>query len=310
MLEYTRRTRTVVPLALAALSLALGACGRDERNPLRDSGLAADSALNRDLQLAGGDTAAQPQLQDVPATPPPSAEPASTPPPTRTAPRTTAPRTTTPRSTASRPAPAPPRETTTPSGNVMTRNTGTEGTAARGTGGAVGSIPAGSVLSLASNGKVCTNTNQVGDVFTAELTDGVTGSNGASLPRGSVVTLRVTRLERSDNIRDPIRMEFDVVSVKVNGVSYPLDGAVTAATVTEVNDQPKNKDVQKVVGGAVVGAIAGQILGKNTKSTVIGAATGAAAGAAVAKATANRAGCVNQGASISVKLNAPVQVKV
>ena len=34
-----------------------------------DTSLARDSALNRDLELANRDTAVQPQLQDVPATP-------------------------------------------------------------------------------------------------------------------------------------------------------------------------------------------------------------------------------------------------
>src|SRR5688572_12322026 len=52
------------PLALA-LALAVGACAGDDS--ASDSALATDSALNADLELAGQDTAAQPQLSDVPA---------------------------------------------------------------------------------------------------------------------------------------------------------------------------------------------------------------------------------------------------
>ncbi|MDB4886298.1 MAG: hypothetical protein JWN79_1736, partial [Gemmatimonadetes bacterium] len=53
------------PLALAATFL-LGACTvKDSKS---DSTLARDTALNRDLALAGQDSLAQPQLRDVPAT--------------------------------------------------------------------------------------------------------------------------------------------------------------------------------------------------------------------------------------------------
>jgi hypothetical protein len=80
--------------------------------------------------------------------------------------------------------------------------------------------------------------------------------------------------------------------------------------VTKIRDEPKGKDVQKVAIGAAAGAIAGRILGKSTKATVIGGAAGAAAGAGVAVATANYQGCINQGASIVVRLDAPLQLTV
>lgn len=303
MFEYTRGPRSVV--ALAALSLLIAACGGDRDNPLRDSALASDSALNRDLELAGADTGLQPQLQDVPAGD--TAAPAATTPapaPRRTA---TRPTTTTRQPTTRQPATTTPRETTTPSGNVVTRNP-SGGTAATG-GGAVGTIAAGTQLTLASNARVCTNTRQVGDTFTADVTEAVTGTNGAQIPAGAKVTLRITRLKRSENVRDPIQMEFEVVSVAFGGRSYSLDGRVEYADVERVRNQPKEKDVQKVVGGAVIGAIAGQVLGKDTKSTVTGAAAGAAAGAATAAATANYEGCVGEGKTLRIALTSAVQVR-
>ena len=105
-------------------------------------------------------------------------------------------------------------------------------------------------------------------------------------------------------------MGFRVVSVTFGGRTYPIDATTTYANVDRVRNQPKSKDVQKVVGGAVLGAIAGQILGKNTKSTIIGAAAGAAGGAATAAATANYEGCVPDGGSIAVSLTSPLQVRV
>ena len=55
-----------LPLVVGALVLA-AACGGDRS--ATDSALAVDSALNSDLALAGMDTAAQPQLTDVPVEP-------------------------------------------------------------------------------------------------------------------------------------------------------------------------------------------------------------------------------------------------
>jgi outer membrane lipoprotein SlyB len=120
------------------------------------------------------------------------------------------------------------------------------------------------------------------------------------------VTLTVTKLNRSENVNDPIEMEFSVDQVSFGGKSYSLSGSSIASgslPVERVRNQPKSKDVQKVVGGAAIGAIAGQILGKNTKSTVVGAAAGAAAGAATAAATANYEGCVRAGGNFVVRLS-------
>jgi hypothetical protein len=298
MTKYIRGIST--PLALAA-ALFLSACTVSEKKS--DSALAVDSALNKDLQLAGRDTAVQPALQDVPATPVAEAPPMTTP---RTTPATT-----------TKPKPAPPKPkpttpapttTTTASGNTETRNP--TGSAASNAGGSVGTIASGTSLSLRSNERVCTNTHKVGSTFSATLANSVTGSNGATIPAGATVSLEVTSLKRSENATDKIVMEFAVNSLSYGGQRYPVSATVADAQVDRVRNQPQSKDVQKVVGGAVIGAIAGQILGKSTKSTIIGAAAGAAGGAGVAAGTANYEGCVPDGGNIVVTLNSPLQVKV
>lgn len=290
--------RFVAPLAFGAV-VALGACKADSSKQDTASALNRDtSALGRDLAMANrGDTAAQPQLKDVPANPPST----STPP--RTTPRTTE------RSTSTRPTSTsttrPKTPTTTASGNTVTHpSTGTANS-----GGSVGTIAAGTTLSLTPTANVCTNTNKVGDKVTMTTQNAVTGSNGAVIPAGSTVTLTVTNLKRSENSNDQIVMEFAVNSVNVGGRNYPLDASIESAPVTRVRNQPKSKDAQKVAIGAGIGAIAGQILGKNTKSTVIGGAVGAAAGAAAAAATANFEGCINSTSTVTIKLNSGAQIR-
>ena len=291
MVQYIPRFNASLALSCALL---IGAC-----TTKTDNNAAADSALNKDIQLANRDTAAQPALTDVPASSTVANAPATT------APRTTTRTTTTNRTTTRTPTTTTRTPTTsvTSSGNTVTRTSG--GAAAR-----VGTIPAGSTLQLASNSTVCTNTYKVGQRFNASVTNAVTGSNGAVIPSGATANVEVTELKRSENANDNVVMGFRVVSVTFGGHTYPVSATTTDAQVTKVKNQPKGKDVQKVIGGAAIGAIAGQILGRSTKATVIGAAAGGAAGAAAAAATANYEGCVNSGGRITATLNSSTQVNI
>lgn len=259
-------------LPAIALAISLAACG--------DKKETAEDALNRDLEMAAADSAAQPSLQDVAPTPEPAPAPAAKP---------------APRPTAPKPAPKP----TTTAGNKATSSSGES---------AMGTISAGTSLSLTSNARVCTNTNKVGDKVTASVAQTVSGSNGVVIPAGSPVTLEITQLKRSENVNDKIVMGFVVRSVSVNGRSYNMPATVTYAQVENVKEEAKGKNAKKVVTGAAAGAILGQVLGKDAKGTIIGAAAGAAAGAAGAAATANTEGCVPQGGSFTVSLSDAVQI--
>jgi len=282
MVQYIPRFSASLALSLA---LFAGACAK------KDDTAAADSALNKDIQLANGDTSAQPALTDVPAGT--AKTPGTTTTTTKTKTTTRKPTTTT----------RTPTTSVTSSGNTVTRNN--SGSAAK-----MGTIPAGATLSLASGSKICTNTNHVGDRFNASVTNAVVGSNGAVIPAGATATVEVTELKRSENVNDNVVMGFRVVSVNFGGHTYPVSATTQTADVTKVKNQPKGKDVQKVVGGAAIGAIAGQILGHSTKATIIGGAVGAAAGAGAAAATANYEGCVNSGSRITARLNSSTQVNI
>src|SRR5262245_12692147 len=119
--------RAVFPLVLGAV---FACSGRDADKAAADS---ADSA--RDVTVVPADTSTQPQLKDVPASPPASSpsRPKSNPP--RTNPPASQPAATTPP-----PAPAP-------------------------KGPSTGTIASGTALALTSGSKVCTNTNKIGDRF-------------------------------------------------------------------------------------------------------------------------------------------------
>ena len=290
--EYMQSVLPVMRRSLALVSaatfVALVGCGDGKSG---DSALTSDSSLGRDLAMAATDTNAQPKLQDVPTTPPPTEAPVVAAPATKPTPRPTP-----------RPAPKPVRPTPIPS----TSTTPAPTPAAAKT----GVIDAGTSLQFASNAKVCSNTTTVGEKFTAQLSQAVTGSNGVVIPAGATGTFEVTESKTAKNSNDATILKVRLVSVTFSGESYPVESTLQTASTDRVRSASRGTDAKKVAGGAVIGAIAGQIIGKNTKGTVIGAAAGAAAGTAAAAATADFDTCLNSGGTITVKLDTPVTVKV
>lgn len=284
MSQYIRKAA-----ALVVLAVFVACSGGQDDNALLD-----DTTLSRDLARVDADSAVQPELQDVPEekveTPP------ATPPRKQPAPKT--------QPKAKTPTPPPPAKDTavTASGNTIEKGTGVAEAPTSGV------IAAGSSLRLDAVDKVCTNTNKIGDRFTATVNQAVTGTNGVTIPSGANVTIEVTELKRSENTNDQIVMGFRVINVAFGGKTYPMEGDVQSAVIDRVRASSAGNDAKKVVGGAVAGAIIGQVLGKNRKGTLIGAAAGAAAGGAAAAATANYEGCVNPGADIVVNLTSPLTV--
>jgi hypothetical protein len=276
--KYTRIT--AVSLALATMTLA--ACSKSDSSSA-DS-LKNDSTLAANLALANKDTA-KPQLADT------ATGGGMTKAATKTRPKSTG----TTKKTASAPVKATPAPAPKPAAPAAPTS---------------GMVAAGTTIALASNSKVCTNTNQVNDNFTAVTTEAISGSNGVAIPAGSMVNFTITELKRSENARDAVRVGVRVNSIVVNGKTYPVEATVESADIEKIRDEPKSKDVQKVAIGAAAGAIAGKILGKSTKAAVIGGAAGAAAGAATAAATANYSGCIASGGSIVIKLTGPATVRV
>jgi hypothetical protein len=300
----TKLARTAAPVLLIAI-LTLASCKQGDRP---EDALAQDTSLARDLQLANADTAAQPQLKDVPVTVVPAETPTTQAPKVaqRQKPSEILTPNRNPRRVATTPKSAPQPVETAP---VTTSNGNTVGEGTTGSEHDIGTIATGSEIALYSGQRVCTNTYAVGDRFTASVAESVQGSNGVSIPAGATAVIELTSLKRSENANDNIQMEFTVRSIAFNGKTYPVSSTVTAAQVEKVRNGDASNDAKKVATGAVVGAVLGQIFGHHTKSTVIGAAGGAAAGAIVAGATGKYDGCVPNGGRISLRLNQAMVVQ-
>jgi uncharacterized protein YcfJ len=137
----------------------------------------------------------------------------------------------------------------------------------------------------------------------------VSGSNGIDIPSGATGTFEVTDAKTAKNSNDNTTLSVRLLSVTFGGRTYPVESTTQSASTSRVRSATKGDDAKKVAGGAIIGAIAGQVLGKNTKGTVIGAAAGAAAGTAAAAATANYDTCLNDGGTVTVRLDAPATIR-
>jgi hypothetical protein len=281
-------------LACATLA-ALSACS--DKSSRQSNGEPA-----REIQLAPS-SSAQPQLNDAP---PPAPAPAPVPPPRHVA-RAPVP----PPEVIVHKLPPPVPDTVVETPMPAPAAAAPVAAPAAPPAPTVGTVETGALIVVHPIARVCTNSFKAGDRFTALVSSQVNGSNGAIIPAGSSVVLKVVESTRSENSKDAGRLVFTPVSIRVGDQSYDLTGHVMAtAPLERVRTQSTGDQAKKVGAGAVIGALAGQLLGHNTRSTIAGGAIGAAAGAAVAAGTADYDLCVAPSALLSVGLDEPLRIRL
>jgi hypothetical protein len=274
--------------SLVVLSMfALAACREKAPAPV-------DSSLAQDLALAQN-AAVTPQFNDAPIGGNAAASAAKgAPAPNPAPPRAKAP--------APRPTPrrdSPPERVRREPQQTTPQPVATEPSPAPAPGPAAGIIGAGSKLAMNTNAQLCTVNLLPGDKVSATVTSGITGSNGAQIPAGSLVVLEVASVNRAEPVENT-RIEYRVYSIDVNGQSTAATGDVTQLGTLERMQSGSATDKQKVIGGAVAGAVLGRIFGKSTKATVIGAAAGAAAGTVAARRGGESDACLPKGSPMRV----------
>jgi len=167
-------------------------------------------------------------------------------------------------------------------------------------------IPAGTVLPLTLRTSVGSDTSRVEDAVRATLRRGVTIGGVEALPAGAAVIGHVTSAERSARVKGRATVAFRFTRVDVPG-----EGTANIRTGTVARTAPgtKKKDAATIGGGAVGGAIVGGILGGGDGAAK-GAAVGGAAGTGAVLATRGKEVRLAAGTPISVKLTAPLTVRV
>lgn len=144
-----------------------------------------------------------------------------------------------------------------------------------GTGRAQGSariVPSGTVLTLTSNARVCTNTYHPGDTFTGTVMDTVTSTGGGVVPGGALADFQVTEPTPSPDASRGRRIGIALDSLAIDGVRYPARARITSIVTRKVRSTPSDQtDIAPIGVGAEAADILGVILSHSDRSTVIGA---------------------------------------
>jgi hypothetical protein len=271
---------------LLALPLALlPACS--DREP--DRAALAEDELDRELDLALGADSAPAVFQDTALGEVPEPEPeqpqAAPPPAARQPQRTPAPARVPERQPDPQPEAREPRS-------------------------ALATAAVGTTFAVALNETLSTETNRVGDAFSATLREAIRSADGqVVVPAGAVVRGRLTQVDKSGHVGETGVIALAFESVSFDGRSLPLTGTVVKANPQRKNRSSTQSQVGKAAAGAAAGAVLGRVIGKDTKGTIAGAVIGAAAGTAIAMGTADVDVVLPAGSDLVIRLDEPLEVR-
>jgi hypothetical protein len=168
-------------------------------------------------------------------------------------------------------------------------------------------IPAGTILNVALDTAVGSDTSRVEEGVTAHLTRAIRVQGLTVLPEGSRVTGVVTDAIRSAKVkgRAHVAVRFDSLTPRGEDHRY----AIRTASVGRTAAATKEKDAMKIGAPAAGGAIIGALLG-GKKGALVGTAVGGGAGTAVVLSTRGQEVHLAKGSALTLKLAAPVTVRV
>ncbi|HEY3174436.1 MAG TPA: hypothetical protein VGK94_01610 [Candidatus Polarisedimenticolia bacterium] len=138
-------------------------------------------------------------------------------------------------------------------------------------------VPAGTVLTLALDTSLNSETAQAGDGFTATVVESIVSENRVVIPEGSRIEGKVTEAVAAKRGAGKAKLVLGFNALR-------LPGGYTTGIVgsfQEVTESKKGRNAAIIGGSAAGGALLGRILGKDTKGAVIGSIVGGGIGTAV-----------------------------
>jgi hypothetical protein len=166
-------------------------------------------------------------------------------------------------------------------------------------------LPAGTLLPLALETTVASDTSNIEDPVRATLRRAIVVDGVEAVPAGSTLAGTVTEARRSARVKGRARVAFRFNSVHAHDDRVDVRTSVVARTAPAT----KRQDAAKIGIGAGAGAVIGGIVGGGD-GAVKGAAIGGAGGTGVVLATRGKEVRLPAGTNVSVKLLAPVTVRV
>jgi hypothetical protein len=173
-------------------------------------------------------------------------------------------------------------------------------------------VNAGQIIRVRMNQNITSETARVGDQFTTTVVDPVYAGGIEVIPAGSVITGRVTSVNRASRKSKAGTLGVHFVSLRLpTGIARAINGDLTDLTTNnatadnegEVSGRSAMKrNVVFIGGGAATGALIGAIAGGG-KGAGIGAIVGGGLGAAGAVFSKGHEAVVKSGTEFGVVLN-------
>lgn len=179
-------------------------------------------------------------------------------------------------------------------------------------------VSAGQTMRVRMNGTISSKTAQVGNTFTATVTEPVYASGGqVVVPTGSTVIGRVDTVTRARKGGNPGQINVSFTTLRLpNGTSRRINGSLTDlnsddarsdAESTASGDRMKHRKLIFIGGGGAGGAILGAAIGGG-KGALIGGLLGAGGGFLGEKFTKGEEAQVRSGTEFGVLLNQAISL--
>ncbi len=169
-------------------------------------------------------------------------------------------------------------------------------------------LPVGTVLPVELTTAVASDSSKVEDAVRGTLRRAVTTAAGVqAFPMGTAVSGVVTAVERAGRVKGRAQVAFRFSTIDPPGDAERL--SMRTDTIARQAQATKKTDAAKIGGGAAGGAIIGGILGGGDGAAK-GAAIGGAAGTGVVLGTRGKEIRLGAGTPVSVRLSAPLTVRV
>jgi hypothetical protein len=167
-------------------------------------------------------------------------------------------------------------------------------------------LPAGTVLPVNLETSVGSDTSRVEQAVQGRLRRAVTAQGVEVLPAGTALSGNVTSVRRPGKVKGLayIAMRFTQLDTPGAGTTR-----ISTAAVSRTGRATKQKDTLKIVAPAAAGAVIGRVVGGKSGAGK-GAVIGGAGGTGYVLATRGEEVRLAKGTPLSVRLTAPVTLRV
>lgn len=163
-------------------------------------------------------------------------------------------------------------------------------------------VPVGTTFTVELDETLSAENTDVGDRFTASVTEDIRDGTEVIVPEGSKVTGRITGVDESEGVGDQAAMRVVFETINVNGTDHALAADVTDVDVSLTDRRNVDDTTEKVAAGAAAGAIVGAIIGGDLRDILVGGALGAGAGTIISLGTGDVASSLPAGSELDLRV--------